>query len=527
MSVAPPPDESPRVVPLFVGILAGGAVGGALVGATDAVVAGAALGRPVAWATVAVCALLGGIAGTLGAAPWAAALCLPRWRSLPGLAENPRWWGVGVGAAVVAILLLLEARGGVTAALAATPLLAVGVATAALPRTGRSRIFTMAGLIASLSLWAVVEERPGPLGWPEGGTPRSVLLVTVDGLRATDVAQLPPDGAWARWTERGVAVSRVLAPQDDRAVALRGLWRGTAAWSEGGLSPGAGVTMATSLSRAGWAVEGILGDNTLADPGLTERRDDAGWLPQWPHTGAAGLLGAGPHRARARRVVATALKRLAHPTPRPRVIWVHLADSAFPWEPPPPWDTAFYAGDPWDPGRAAPLPPAVTAQWPDVVDPAWVTAQRAGALASVDDALRDLAEAVPTDGSWAVVAVGLAGARPWPAEDGPLDAVTGAAVLWAPGLLPPGATVDAPVELTDIAGTLAELAGAPSKADGRASLVPLAFGRRPRALARTAPGGVPQVVSADATWSPADGPAPDETWEAAARTLRAALQQGP
>ena len=119
--------------------------------------------------------------------------------------------------------------------------------------------------------------------------------------------------------------------------------------------------------------------------------------------------------------------------------------------------------------------------------------------------------------------VGLAGTHPLAPHDDLLDARTGAALLWAPGTLPAGAKVDAPVELSTLADTLVDLTGAPTESTGQASLVPLAFGRRPPPFARTSSRGMPVLVSAQQAWFAGDGQAPTEEWEAAAAAVIDAL----
>lgn len=522
MNVAPddpPHPADPSVVP---GVVLGGAIGGALLGATDVVVASAAAGLATPPVTLALCSGLWFFGGALSALPWALVLQRSVLSRRPSVRENPRWWGVHIGATGAALAFVWADLGSSAAWIAAGPLLLCSAALSVLLESSRSRIFGMAGLLAGLSIWSVVAQRPGPSDWP-GGQARSVLLVTLEGLRASDLEDLPEDGAWAQWSSGGTTFSRLLLPADDRSLSLRSLWRGEAGWAPDGLAPGAFATAADRLARQGWQVEGHLGAGDVEDPGLTRRQEEADWVALWRSTRTGRVLGARTGRARAREVVAAARGRVETEDPRAQLLWIHLADGRFPWQPSPPWDTAFYAGDPWDPATAAPLPPAVREAWPEVLDPSWVSAQRRGALASMDDALVALVEALPTDGSWAVAVVGLAGTHPLAPHDDLLDARTGAALLWAPGTLPAGARVDAPVELSTLAETLVDLTGAPTESTGQASLVPLAFGRRPPPFARTSSRGMPVLVSAQQTWSAGDGQAPTEEWEAAAAALTDAL----
>ncbi len=523
MNVAPDDPQTPPHPSVVPGVLLGAAIGGALLGATDAVVAAAAAGLRTPPSTLALCSGIWCLGGAISALPWAIVLQGSALSQRASVFENPRWWGVHIGAAGAALAFVWADLGAQAAWIAAFPLLLCSAALSVLLESSRSRIFGMAALLAGLSIWSVLAQRPGASDWP-GGQARSVLFVTLEGLRASDLEDLPEDGAWAQWSASGTTFSRLILPADDLAVSLRSLWRGEAGWAPGGLAPDGPPTAAVRLAKEGWRVEGELGAGALEDPGLTRWHEEANWIPLWQATRTGRVLGARPLRARAREVVAAAGTRVGAADPRAQLLWVHLSDGRFPWQPPPPWDTAFYQGDPWDPAAAAPLPAAVREAWPDVLDLSWVAAQRRGALASMDDALRMLADVVPTDGSWAVVVVGLAGPHPLAPRDDLLDARTGAGLLWAPGILPAGATVNAPVEGAMLAETLLDLTGAPTASTGEASLVPLAFGRRPRPFARTSSRGVPVLVSEQQTWSSDSGEPPAEEWESAAAAIKAALR---
>lgn len=522
MNVAPDDPGSPLNPPLLPGILLGGAIGGGLLGATDVVVAAAGSGQDTPASTLLVCSLVWAVCGALLALPWALLLARSPLRNRPSLQENPRWWGANIALACTTLAFVWVDLGSTPALLAAGPLLLCGGALSALLETARSRIFGMAGVLAALSIWAVLQQREDASGWPEGNA-KSVLLVTLEGMRATDLDALSPDGAIAHWQAGGTTYRRVLLPAEDPALALRSLWRGEAGWRAQGLHPIPTPTAASQLSALGWSANGHIGASNTEDPGVTQWTDVTAWIPVWRATRTGRLLGSRTGRTQARRVVASAKKRLELVEARPTVLWVHLADGRFPWHPPPPWDTAFYQGDPWDSRQASRLPPEVQAVWPDVLDPAWVAAQRKGALFSADDALRALVETIPTDGSWAVVVVGTAGPDPLVPSEEHLVTTTGSVVVWAPGTLPSGATVDAPIEASTVSATLLELAGAPTEATGQASLVPLAFGRRARPFARSSHAGVPFVVSTGVVWSSEEGEPPDDRWREAATQVAEAL----
>ena len=102
-------------------------------------------------------------------------------------------------------------------------------------------------------------------------------------------------------------------------------------------------------------------------------------------------------------------------------------------------------------------------------------------------------------------------------------------VIRAPGRLPQGARIAAPVELTDLPATLAELAGVPDTQDGAASLVPLAFGRRAQPWARSVLNGHGVLIlgEGDPLLLPPGAPLPDGPAAESAAVARAALGEDP
>ena len=219
------------------------------------------------------------------------------------------------------------------------------------------------------------------------------------------------------------------------------------------------------------------------------------------------------------------------------------ARSRPPWTPPPPWDTAFYEGDArgaGPEGRIDPstTPPAVLDYLDGIQDPAWLRATRMGSLAAADAQLGRLLEGLQALGllDRAVVAVtGSRGERmgpgAWTAAGPVLDpqSVCVPLVIRAPGRLPQGARIAAPVELTDLPATLAELAGVPDTQDGAASLVPLAFGRRAQPWARSVLNGHGVLIlgEGDPLLLPPGAPLPDGPAAESAAVARAALGEDP
>ena len=544
LPASPPPSSAGGVV---AGVIGGGAIGGALVGCADGLTALAAVGATGArWSVLLSAVALAGV-GAAAAAPWGVALSRARGRIGPDLAQNPRWWGMGVGAAASAWLAFAWgplAGAPLLQATAALALFALAASVAALARSVRARILATAGVVAAAAIPVTLAEPIGSARAPDVG--RDLLLVTMEGLQSDDLRH-PPE-ALAALAARGARFTRVVPPSPDRAVALRGLHLGAAAWTPGGLHPGEPLppapTLAEAFAAGGWTTAAFVGTPDAGGALGFQRIDDDAWIPGFSSSTlgrvVAGLGGPGPTRRRADRVVDRSLDWLSgvSATEHPRFVWVHLADGAFPWSPPPPWDTAFYAGDPGDPahaaGASAPLPADVAAAYPDVTDLEWVRATRRGALSHADAQMGRLIDGLG-DG-WVVAVVGVA-ATPTLARGGPdagvplltPEALRLPMVVSAPGLLPSGASVVDPVELTDLSSTLLELAGAPVDGATGASLVPLAFGRRAPPFARAGgPGGAVWIVAADRTWRSEEGEAPpDPAWRSAAEGVTAALSPVP
>jgi arylsulfatase A-like enzyme len=178
----------------------------------------------------------------------------------------------------------------------------------------------------------------------------NVLLVTVDTLRADHV------GAY------GATLART--PALDRLAAEGALF--THAWSQTHVTVPSHLTLMTSLPLA---VHGAL-DNGMAPRGrvasLPALFRAAGWTTaafvSAHHLGRDGPLGRaladfrtweepGRMPARAGETNARVERWLAGGCREPFFAWVHYFDPHMPYDPPPPFDAAYYTGDPRDPAH--------------------------------------------------------------------------------------------------------------------------------------------------------------------------------
>ena len=182
----------------------------------------------------------------------------------------------------------------------------------------------------------------------------------------------------------------------------------------------------------------------------------------------------------------------------PVFTWVHLFDPHGPYEPDPPWDTAYYQGDPRDPSHTSMtqvhgVPDYMLPSMEGITDVAWVKAQYAGEVSQVDQAIGRLLEELPGADEAVVMVVGDHGESlgehgVWFHHGGDLqtpELVTPMMVRYPAGV-PEGAVVPGPVELTDVAATLAELSGVavPPGGEGMSLVSAVHSGQSPRSWAR-------------------------------------------
>ena len=325
--------------------------------------------------------------------------------------------------------------------------------------------------VAALALGAaLLRAAPAPAEAVPAGQGPDVLLVTIEGVPLGSPLPGPPPmprldalaAQSARWP-------RAFSPAAGVEAALASILLGDPL-AVSGEAP-TGFALVDALRLRGWATSAFLTRSDLGGGplrlGVVQWVEPAAWGPGVDASALGRALA--PIRARSERspgeTVRAALDAWSRPSGRPRLIWVHLGTAGPPFSPPPPWDTAWYEGDRYDPGNtsmaAARAAGEVPAEHAEITDLRWFQAAHQGELAAVDAALGALLDAAPAG---AVVAVAGLGGLPfgregrWLRTEGALAPPASATPLWLriPG--GPVATVRAPVSLLELGPTLAALA---------------------------------------------------------------------
>jgi arylsulfatase A-like enzyme len=485
--------------------------------------------------------LIDGISlGLVGAVALLPLLILPRpiHRLMGATPTNASWWGFCW--ALSALMLLDFSTAWMTAPppfqeappLHGDPAVIVGLALAlSLAAMGfargiansRVRAGVVAGLFAISWMRFIGSARELPSrGFASESAP-NVLVVSIDTIRADTLRwdghpeiQTPN---YTRLVEGGVAFTQAQAQIAVTGPSHTTLHSGQTPWEHGALLNGVPVNpevpwlaeifraegYRTGAFVSAYVLEGALGFSR----GFEVYDDDFSWLQGWSGSlpgRMQAMIGRhmDPHHVlerRGGRTVDAALSWLGGLRgPTPFFAWVHLFDPHGPYEPPPPWDTAYHEGDPRDPTHtsmaqvenvAAYLAPSLQG----ITDVDWVLAQYAGEVSYTDgqlgrllDWLDDSQNAQDT----LVLVVGdhgelLGEHRTWFNHGDHLYEAELAVpmAMRLPGIIPAGARVDAPVEITDVAPTILEILGiaAPVAITGR-SMVPAMAGERGRAYAR-------------------------------------------
>lgn len=383
----------------------------------------------------------------------------------------------------------------------ALALAGAGLALSAVPRIGGwfSLIPALATLLVAL-----------PLPPPQGQGPR-IVLITVDGLRAD---ALPVDGAMARAAASGVRFDRAVTPVPSPGPAHVALHTGRGPWDTGIVHDGVALpdspTLAERLQAAGWTSAAVVSSDLVAgglgfSRGFDTYDDDPAWIRGLDRIAPGRLLkGLGLLGRPGSRPAPFTLERVHAALARhPDFLWVHFQDPLGPYAPGDPWDKRFVGtSDPTDPARdgmsqALPLSPEHGDSLDGVTDPDWVIGQYRGEVALVDHQIGALLELVPDEAMLVIAgttgeSLGEGGrwfrhGEAWPAE------VSVPLILRAPDL-PAGEHIPWPVELSDVAPTLLELADVrvPDAMTG-ASLTTAARGRPLRAVARSLASSGPMV----------------------------------
>lgn len=410
---------------------------------------------------------------------------------------------------------------------AALALVALGLALGL--SLARSRVVGLAAggvVILGLAGRAAADARTVPPGAerpPDDA--RSVLLVTMDTSRADYFGAYGRDDvetpAFDRIAAEGIRLDHAFSQIPVTGPSHATMMTGVAPWEHGNLLNGLPVdpafeSLSQNLRRRGWRTAAFVSayvlDGTLGfSRGFEVYDDDFGWLQGFDET-VPGRLAAmaqrftNPDHVLERiggRTTDAALRWLDGNVSggAPFFVWVHLFDPHGPYLPPPPWDTAYYQGDPRDPAHtsmagaqniASYLKPSLEG----ITDADYVLAQYAGEVSYVDDQVGRLYAWLEQQGrldDTLIIVVAdhgesLAGEHGVWFNHGDDLYEPSTWIPWAmrlPGGQRAGTVVSRPAELTDLAPTVYELLGlpAPDTVTGQ-SLVPAFDGGEHRAFAR-------------------------------------------
>ena len=488
-----------------IGLIIAAAAGAALLGLADAATISATDTLAPSGSRQALLMLADGASlGLLGALAALPLLLVPQLRGpwpgflwgvlIAAVADRGEWWFTTPPSFVAQSTAEALRGNALVFLLAFVALVAVFFALSVRLRRPRLR----AGVILMITFFLASRMIAARRDLPSLGVPApdalSVMLITSDTTRADYI------GAYGDSTMKtprfdALAAQGALFEEAYSQIPVTGpshttLFTGQAPWEHGALLNGVSVNpnvemMAEHLRKQGWrtgafvsayVLEGKLGFSR----GFEVYDDDFSWLQGWASTLPGRLSAAFTRRfnpehvleRRGGRTVDQALDWLGGIEEKPFFVWVHLFDPHGPYAPPPPWDTAYYQGDPRDPahtsmsqveGVASYLKPTLEG----ITDVEWVRAQYAGEVSYADEQLGRLLDWLDETGradSTLVVIAGdhgesLGEHNVWfnhgddlfePSTKVPL-------AMRLPGSIPAGTAVSVPVELTDVAPTIYEL----------------------------------------------------------------------
>ncbi|MSQ00591.1 MAG: hypothetical protein EXR71_01700 [Myxococcales bacterium] len=382
------------------------------------------------------------------------------------------------------LLAWLALSGGVSAA-------ALGIYQAA---RGLRNVVSAVMLLAVLGAawaWSAGSAIPPTATTAPPGSP-NVLLVTLDTVRADRMGAYGNTAIDTRHFDQ-LAEEGVLFEAASAVAAVTGpshaaMLSGTGPWDNGVLLngvplPGDTPLLAERLHRAGWATAAFVSAYVLDSDlgfsrGFSVYDDDFGLFPGARELFVSRALDMA-HRHRdpdwvlERRGGLTTDRALAwlQTQTGPWFAWVHLFDAHGPYAPPPPWDTAYYAGDPRDPSHTSMRDVTHVARYllPSLVgitDLNYVLSQYDGEVSYADRQLGRLMDAVPAN--TIVVAIGDHGESlgehgVWFNHGDDLYETSlrvPFAIRW-PGRLAPR-LIQSPVEGSDLAPILLGLMGLPT-----------------------------------------------------------------
>jgi len=357
---------------------------------------------------------------------------------------------------------------------------------------------------------------PGPAA---PGAP-DVILVTIDTLRADHVGVYGNRTIWTP-TLDALAEAGAIFQTASAQIAVTGpshltMLSGQGPWQHQVLLNGMSVPervgwLPESLRAAGYRTGAFVSAYVLDGShgfarGFEVYDDDFGSLPGWGDT-APGRIQAlidrhrDPTHVLERTGAATvdrALEWRQSVEEGPVFMWVHLFEPHGPYTPPPPWDTAYYSGNPRDPlhtsmAEVRGVPDYLLPSLEGITDTAWVRAQYAGEVSVADQAVERLLQGLRGAEESVVIVAGdhgenLGEGGVWYHHGGDLQTSELAVPLLIryPAKVPAGSVVRGPVELTDLSATIAELVGMPTPAggDGWSLVQATVTGTSPRPWAR-------------------------------------------
>lgn len=476
-----------------IGLLALGAVGGALLSALGAVPLAALPSRPLGRAR-----WLGFVWGLF--VPLVGALGVIWFTDPPPFTEPfPLQGNVPAFAGLVALVVV-----------------ALGIVYQA-ARGARAVAGAALALASALGVWVHTgaDPLPAPTRPLPAGAP-NVLVVTLDTARADRF------GAYGNPTVRtaafdGLAAEGALFTAASAVAPVTGpshasMFSGRGPWDHGVLLNGVPVPddhplLAELLQQHGWATAAFVsayvldGDNGFAR-GFGVYDDAFGWLPGSESLLPARLAAmarrhADPNEVLERRgadTVDRALAWLGAQRGGAWFLWVHLFDPHGPYTPPPPFDTLYYQGDPHDPANTSMkdvknVAPYLEKILAGVTDLAHVLAQYDGEISYTDAQLARLLAAIDAKNTLVVVLAdhgeSLGEHDVWFNHGDDIHETSvhvPFAIRW-PGRVPV-TRVTSPVEGTDLAPTILDLVGVevPAAMTGK-SAVPAMEGRAGRSIA--------------------------------------------
>jgi arylsulfatase len=356
-------------------------------------------------------------------------------------------------------------------------------------------------LLLPLALTQVLE-RESPPDVPAATGP-NVLLVTLDTTRADHTSaygyERDTTPALAELAGQGTRFDAAYAPMAVTGPSHTTLLTGTGTWSHGTLLNGIPMpqdrrSLAEELQEQGWSTGAFVSAYVLEGRygfrrGFETYDDDFERVEGLQHVRIGRLKATlvrrfRPDQVLERRGDRTVDEALAWRETQdgPWFLWVHLFDAHGPYEPPEPYASTWYQGDPRDPAHTSMdqvdnVASYLTPHLRGITDVDWVIAQYDGEIAYADAQLARLLDGVDLTQTVVVVSgdhgESLGEGGVWFNHgDDLFDAATRVPLVVAGPGIPAGQVVSTPVELGDVAPTVYGALGlaAPDSVEGQSLL---------------------------------------------------------